>query len=179
MLSGPDNLRVEVVEPGFLDVKSERGPAAVTTDTGTPYTTPKTPWGEPDLQGIYTGNSAHGIPLERPRNETEAKKALTPEEAAARRERGTLGSIWGYDREWRDTTLEYQKRAPSTQVAMVVDPPDGRIPPLTQRGQQEGSSRARLRAPETKMPTRDQQVDPPDRRTSAPTCGASRAGFRG
>jgi len=160
VLSGPDNLRVEVVEPGFLDVKSERGPAAVTTDTRTPYTTPKTPWGEPDLQGIYTGNSAHGIPLERSRNETDVKKALTPEEAAARRERGTLSSIWGYEREWRDTTLEYAKRAPSTQVAMVVDPPDGRIPPRTQRGQQEGQAAARLASAGDENADRDRDVRP-------------------
>ena len=59
-------------------------------------------------------------------------ETLTPEEAAARRERGTLRSIWGYEREWRDTTLGYVKSAPSTQVAMVIDPPDGRLPPLTE-----------------------------------------------
>jgi hypothetical protein len=56
---------------------------------------------------------------------------LSPEEAAARRERGTLGSIWGYEREWRDTTLGYTKMAPIRQVAMIIDPPDGRLPPLT------------------------------------------------
>jgi hypothetical protein len=95
-----------------------------------PYTVPRTPWGEPDLQGVWTGNSAHSIPLERPVAAAEVD-ALTPEEAEARRERGTLGSIWGYEREWRDTTLGYVKTAPSTQVAMVIDPPDGRIPPLT------------------------------------------------
>ena len=55
---------------------------------------------------------------------------MTAEEAAARRERGTLGSIWGYEREWRDTTLGYSKWDPLTQVAMIIDPPDGRLPPL-------------------------------------------------
>ena len=95
---------------------------------------PRTPWGEPDLQGVWTGNSAHGIPLERP-DDLEDIASLTPEEAEARRERGTLGSIWGYEREWRDTTLGYVKTAPSRQVAMVVDPPDGRIPPMTAEAQ--------------------------------------------
>ena len=61
---------------------------------------------------------------------------LTPEEAEARRERGTLGSIWGYEREWRDTTLGYVKTAPSTQVAMITDPPNGRMPPRTARGEE-------------------------------------------
>ena len=95
-----------------------------------PYTVPRTPWGEPDLQAVWTSNSAHGIPLERPSDANDIG-SLTAEEAEARRERGTLGSIWGYEREWRDTTLGYVKTAPSTQVAMIIDPPDGRIPPMT------------------------------------------------
>ena len=124
---GPDNVRLAVVETGWAGVATARAEvAAVDLE---PYTVPRTPWGEPDLQGVWTGNSAHSIPLERPLDA--AEEVLTPEEAEARRERGTLGSIWGYEREWRDTTLGYVKTAPSTQVAMVIDPPDGRIPPLT------------------------------------------------
>ena len=125
---GPDNVRLAVVETGWAGVVTARA-EVVATDLE-PYTVPRTPWGEPDLQGVWTGNSAHSIPLERPVAAAEVD-ALTPEEAEARRERGTLGSIWGYEREWRDTTLGYVKTAPATQVAMVVDPPDGRIPPLT------------------------------------------------
>ena len=125
---GPDNVRLAVVETGWAGVVTARA-EVVATDLE-PYTVPRTPWGEPDLQGVWTGNSAHSIPLERPVAAAEVD-ALTPEEAEARRERGTLGSIWGYEREWRDTTLGYVKTAPSTQVAMVIDPPDGRIPPLT------------------------------------------------
>ena len=128
-IAGPDNVRLEVVETGWAGVESDR-PEEVAAADLEPYTVPRTPWGEPDLQGVWTGNSAHGIPLERP-DDLEDVAALTPEQAEARRERGTLGSIWGYEREWRDTTLGYVKTAPSRQVAMVVDPPDGRIPPLT------------------------------------------------
>ena len=128
-IAGPDNVRLEVVETGWAGVESDR-PEEVAAADLEPYTVPRTPWGEPDLQGVWTGNSAHGIPLERP-DDLEDVASLTPEQAEARRERGTLGSIWGYEREWRDTTLGYVKTAPSRQVAMVVDPPDGRIPPLT------------------------------------------------
>ena len=102
-----------------------------------------TPWGEPDLEGIWTGNAAHGIPLERPAEATDTN--LTAEEAAARRERGTLGSIWGYEREWRDTTLGYVKSAPSTQVEMIIDPPDGRLPPLTAKGEERAQATADAR----------------------------------
>ena len=110
LLGAPDSVRVELVETGFAGVKTERAPA-VTASTRKPYTTPKLPWGEPDLQGVYTGNSAHGIPLERTKDQADLKE-LTQEQADARRERGTLGSIWGYEREWRDTTLGLVKTRP-------------------------------------------------------------------
>ena len=130
---GPDNVRVALLETGYAGVDAS-GTAPVFADVTEPYDTPRTPWGEPDLQGVWTGNASHGIPLERPLDLAEIE-ALTPEEAVARRERGTLGSIWGYEREWRDTTLGYDQNAPSTQVAMIIDPPDGRIPPMTEAGE--------------------------------------------
>ena len=36
------------------------------SDKAAPYTPPKTPWGDPDLQAIWSGDSAFGIPLQRP-----------------------------------------------------------------------------------------------------------------
>ena len=134
LLAGPDNVRVAVVETGWAGIDPAQTVVNVTPQAREPYSVPRTPWGAPDLQGIWTGDVAHGIPLERPLDAVESA-ALTPEEAAARRERGTLRSIWGYEREWRDTTLGYAKDAPSTQVAMIVDPPDGRLPPMTPEGE--------------------------------------------
>ena len=131
-LAGPDGVRLAVVEPGWVGVMIEQG-EALAMQTLEPYTAPLTPWGEPDLQGVWSGDAAHSIPLERPI--AEEAETLTPEEADARRERGTLNSIWGYEREWRDTTLGYAKSAPSRQVALVIDPPDGRLPPMTPKGE--------------------------------------------
>ena len=37
---------------------------AIAQQSGT-YKVPKTPWGEPDLQGIYNGNDLQGIPFQR------------------------------------------------------------------------------------------------------------------
>ena len=125
-LAGPDNVRVAVVETGFAGAEAEMGSAILTTDALGPYDAPRTPWGEPDFQGIWTSSSAVGIPFERP--EGVDADEVTPEEAIARHEGRLLGGIWGYEREWRDTTLEYGS-AVSTQVAMVIDPPDGRLPP--------------------------------------------------
>ena len=134
-VSAPDNVRVAVIEPGWRGVDADFGSDADEVASAEPYVVPRTPWGTPDLQGMWSGNKAHGIPLERPEELAEVEE-LTAEEAAARRERGTLGSIWGYEREWRDTTLGYVKSAPSRQVAMVIDPPDGRLPPLTEEAQE-------------------------------------------
>ncbi len=126
---GPDNVRLAVVEPGFAGVEIRPAAEAVTADAE-PYTVPRTPWDTPDFQGVWTGDAAHGIPLQRSDDDA-GKTELTVEEALARRESGTLGSIWGYESEWRDTTLGYVKSAPLRQVAMVVDPPNGQLPPLS------------------------------------------------
>lgn len=143
-IAGPDGVLIALVETGWsgvADVASVADPVAVETA----YTVPRTPWDEPDMQGIWTGNPSHGIPLELPEDGAETQ-ALTPEQAAARRERGTLGSIWGYEREWRDTTLGYDKSAPSTQVAMIIDPPNGRLPPMTAKGEELAATAQAARA---------------------------------
>jgi catechol 2,3-dioxygenase-like lactoylglutathione lyase family enzyme len=145
MIAGPDNVSLAVVESGFAGVVADVSTVTDITTNIQPYTVPRTPWGTPDLQAVWTGDAAHGISFERPRDLGDAD-VLTPEQAAARRERGTLGSIWGYEAEWRDTTLGYVKSAPSRQVAMVIDPPDGRIPPRTAEAQERAANaRGRFR----------------------------------
>ncbi len=134
VIGGPDNVSLAIVETGFAGVESEVDAVVDITTERREYTAPRTPWGTPDFQGVWTGDAAHGIPLERPQDLADVE-VLTPDQAAARRERGTLGSIWGYEAEWRDTTLGYVKSAPSRQVAMIVDPPDGRIPARTAEGE--------------------------------------------
>lgn len=149
-IRGPDNVTVLLVEPGFAGIDRAGGRRAP-GQSSAPYQAPRTPWGEPDIQGVWTGNAAHGIPLERP-TDLQDVDALTEEQAAARRERGTLNSIWGYEREWRDTTLGYDKMRPSTQVAMIVDPPDGRLPAMTPEGQRRAAQAQRERAERARRP---------------------------
>ncbi len=115
-------------------------PIAGQTGRGTSGKTPRTSWGDPDFQGIWTTNEMHGVPLERPK-ELAGKDTLTAQEANARRERTTQGTvtaegIGNYDRAFRDTALGFTKQRVSTQASLIVDPPDGRLPPLTSEAEQ-------------------------------------------
>src|ERR1700691_1147899 len=51
-----------------------------------PWTHPKTPWGDPDLQGVWPGTDMVGTPLERPRN-FGTRNVLTDDEFAQRQAR--------------------------------------------------------------------------------------------
>ncbi len=111
---------------------------------------PRTPWGAPDLQGVWDFRSL--TPLERPA-ELADQAFLTEEEAAsleqaaidrnaelwnreARRtvaganvDRGEDGQPGFYNNFWLDGgTAPVETR----RTSLIVDPPNGRIPPLTQ-----------------------------------------------
>ena len=99
------------------------------------WTAPRTSWGDPDFQGVWTANEMHAVPLERSEDLGDSG-TLSDEAAAERREATTQRTvnaegIGNYDRAFRDTALGYTKQEPSTQASLVVDPPDGRLPPLT------------------------------------------------
>jgi hypothetical protein len=93
---------------------------------------PRTPDGQPDLQGIWT--NATITPLERPAAWkdktflTEAEAAAFEKQAAARREEADKpipGRFESYNQFWLDggTTV-----LSTRQTSLVVDPPDGRVP---------------------------------------------------
>src|SRR5215471_15701407 len=96
----------------------------------------KTPWGEPDLQGIWTDETA--TPLQRSAKYasqeffTEAQRAELDQQRAAapgrdkRGERGSELDVSGaYNAEFNSV-----KRT-GARTSMIVDPPDGRIPAMT------------------------------------------------
>ena len=100
----------------------------------------KTPWGEPDLQGIWTDES--DTPLQRsPKyaNQeffTEAQRAELDKERAAllgrdkRVERGTELDVAG-----AYNSVFMSMKHTGKRTSMIVDPPDGRIPPRTPEAQ--------------------------------------------
>lgn len=82
------------------------------------YTPPKTPWGDPDLQGLWPGSL--NIPLQRPESFGE-RNVLTDEELKSRdkaEEQRVENGHW----------IEYY---PATrQASLIVDPKNGRLPPM-------------------------------------------------
>lgn len=98
------------------------------------FKAPKTPWGDPDIRGYYL-NSTY-TPLERPRNIGD-KQLYTVEEAV-----DAFKKSVALDAEVDPTTVHYDWKEygmdawqspirPNRRTSMIIDPPDGRIPALT------------------------------------------------
>ncbi len=98
---------------------------------------PRTPWGDPDLQGVW--NYAAGTPLERPAAFAD-REFLTDEEfARAERDIETRGNadrreavgIGDLRLEHNDFWFDKRKTILSRRTSLIIDPPDGKLPPLT------------------------------------------------
>src|SRR5215470_5916733 len=105
-----------------------------------PYVPPRTPWGDPDLQGNYTNKYEQGTPFERPaefdgRTLADIKPAELVDIVKRRQQRAIdnapflsgdpTGTIAG-PMEFRDI-YEVSK---ASRAWFVTDPPDGKIPPM-------------------------------------------------
>jgi hypothetical protein len=125
-------------------------PAAKTTPAAETWTPPKTPWGDPDLQGIFTSDDSMDTPLERPTVFGERLYFTEEElaEAAAKLARQTEAALQGTLQ--RDRPLGYsvgdarvgwgeRPRRPARQTSLIVDPPNGKIPALTPEGRKRQS----------------------------------------
>jgi hypothetical protein len=112
---------------------------------------PRTPDGKPDLQGIWDFRTL--TPLERP-NQFAGKETLSAEEVATLEQRNAetrvdraprTGDPGTYNQFWFDfgTRVVDDKR-----TSLIVDPADGRLPPLTPEAEKRAAERAeRLRRP--------------------------------
>src|SRR6185503_5078671 len=127
-----------------------KAPAVKAAPAKASWTPSKTPWGDPDLSGVYTNNDESLIPFERPA-ELAGRKLddITPAEleklveqrdeqrAEADRNRAELRSPL----HWFENIFPSNSRA-----WLVSDPPDGKVPPVTAEAQQRNAARARERA---------------------------------
>jgi hypothetical protein len=93
----------------------------------------RTPWGHPDLQGTWSSDDVRGIPLQRP-EELGLRAELTDEEFAERQ--SSNDAQVARLREGGTAFLAERGVRSFRQTSLVVDPPNGRIPPLTSEGQQ-------------------------------------------
>ena len=132
--------------PAAAPARAAAAPATTYTIPKATYTLPKTPWGDPDLQGVYDYQSM--IPMQRPA-ELGDKRVFTDKElidwakghtpnqdqcgyGTKANENCTvrqLDNVGNYNEFW-DT----RKIVKDNRTALIEDPADGRMPPLTPEG---------------------------------------------
>jgi hypothetical protein len=102
--------------------------AASLSAQDTRYAAPRTPWGHPDLQGVWTSDDARTVPLQRPA-ELGERRTLTEEEFAARKQRDdeTRGDV----KVAAGTFVGEVGTRSLRQTSLVVSPANGRVPART------------------------------------------------
>jgi len=138
------------------------------------YTPPRTPYGQPDLQGVWDFRTI--TPLERPKelgtkaffNDEEAAKYEKEENQRQNRdlidpEQGGLfyppGGVVPYNEFWYDRG---SKVAGTKRTSLIVDPPDGRLPAWTPEWQKRAEAHAAaLRNDQLGHPLADSWEDRP------------------
>ncbi len=129
----PPSIRLLAVAALLLAAAQAGGPlerlAAAPVLAQTRPDAPRTPWGDPDLQGMWLSSALVTVPFERPA-ELGARAVLTQEELAARnaaaaaRVRPRLVPAEGFG----------ERRPAPALASLIVDPADGRLPPMTDDG---------------------------------------------
>jgi hypothetical protein len=163
-----------------------------------PYVPPRAPDGHPDLQGTY--DLATLTPLERPAG---TKAVLTDEEAAklekdvaSRKDQagqaisgdrsappkggdgstGAAGGVGGYNNFWLDPGSTYTIVNGERRTSLVIDPADGRVPPLTPAARQRALAGRVVRPTSDTTESRDPGLEPagsyddPERRPLGERC---------
>ena len=113
------------------------------------WTTARTAWGDPDLQGVYT--FATETPLERPAtlatkdHYSEAEQKALEEQLKKKHEENiTSNEHFSYNALW----FVGDQGRPTGRTSLIVDPENGRMPPLTAKGEKlraENAARAAAR----------------------------------
>jgi hypothetical protein len=126
-------------------------PAARPAAASKKYVVPRTPWGDPDLQGIWPSTHMLGVPFQRPDNqagrtelsdaelkqrEEQARRQLEQdsEEFVATRAGGAGAAGTGPPNHWGE------RGVPQRQTSLIVEPADGKMPPLTPEGQRRNAA---------------------------------------
>ena len=126
---------VLAARPAVAQAEAPKAPSAARTKT---WVQPKTPWGDPDLQGTWTSDDCIGTPMNRPANfgnrlyYTEQELAEREKQIQKRHETDLVETVaqnarvgTGPPNHWGESA-----RRPCRQTSLVVDPPDGQTPAL-------------------------------------------------
>jgi hypothetical protein len=129
--------------PGLAIAQSGRAPSA--------WTPPKTPWGHPDIEGIYTNKDEANTPLERP-DQFQGRSATdfnSSDLAVLAKERQALaakiaGGIGGTETGAGPTHWYEHLLGNGSRPWLIVDPPDGKLPAMTPRALEREAAAAAL-----------------------------------
>jgi len=119
------------------DARSASGASTASRDGGaSPWRAPRTPWGDPDLQGMWPLDYINGTPVQRP-PEFGERRYLTDEEYAERVAR--LAALNArYEQEIATNRMDMghwsEMGEPNRLTSLIVEPSNGRVPPLTEAG---------------------------------------------
>jgi len=105
-------------------------PAARAKPPAASWTPSKTPWGDPDIEGVWTSDSVFTIPFERPAqlagraelSDAEYQRRVEQDSRTRSAAENAIGSFRA-DTAWINKSFR--------QSSLIVVPPDGKIPPLT------------------------------------------------
>jgi hypothetical protein len=138
---------------GTVTIAAAIGFATIGTEAQAPAL--RTPWGDPDIQGIFTTDDELGVPFERPQQlaglEVVSDEEFAQRQAQAQRQAevdaeefvapraGRGGDGTGPPAHW----LERGK--PSRRTSIIIDPPDGRIPYLNDEARKRAANAVNMR----------------------------------
>jgi hypothetical protein len=106
--------------------------AAAAKRTNPHWKTPRTAWGHPDLEGIWTTDDMRGVPMSRPQQFGDRMYLTDAEFAERAKQRGNARDI---DNARTGTFRNEEGSRDFSYTSMVIDPPDGRVPALTAAAQ--------------------------------------------
>jgi hypothetical protein len=107
---------------------------------------PRTPWGDPDLQGIWPSGQLINVPFERPAEfgtRARLNDAEFAERAAALQKQADVDAAefsTGGGGAVTPPSHWLEGGRPSRQASLIVDPPDGRLPPMTDDGKRRAAA---------------------------------------
>ncbi len=119
-------------------------PSAENSSSHANWTAPRTPWGDPDLQGLWPSIDMQGTPLERPaqfgdratltdeefaqREQQSERQAEADSETVVNTQRPPRGTGTGPPSHWGE------RGKPSRRTSLIVQPANGRMPSMTPDG---------------------------------------------